>query len=211
MSIDRKALVQAVSNGVFLPGNQLVPPTSPFYIKEFPVQPRNVVRAKELVKEAGFTRVPVNMQILNATLDLQVAQIVQAMTRDAGFDITIEPQETGTAVARYFAGDFELFGGLWSGRVIRMAICRRSLLAMPDRILRSYATLSSTSGWRRRRASDLAARYQAYKEATAIYLAERPTIPIFHQVWVFAASAKLQGFRPYVDDIVRPVGLSLAK
>ena len=54
-------------------------------------------------------------------------------------------------------------------------------------------------------------RYQAYKEATAIYLAERPTIPIFHQVWVFAASAKLQGFTPYVDDIVRPVGLSLAK
>ena len=57
------------------------------------------------------------MQILNATLDLQVAQIVQAMARDVGFDITIEPQETGTAVARYFAGDFELFGGLWSGRV----------------------------------------------------------------------------------------------
>ena len=41
---------------MFLPGNQLVPPTSPFYIKEFPVQPRNVERAKELVKEAGFTR-----------------------------------------------------------------------------------------------------------------------------------------------------------
>src|SRR4029077_2989139 len=82
LSIDRKALVQAVSNGVFLPGNQLVPPTSPFYIKEFPVQPRNVARAKELVKEAGFTRVPVNMQILNATLDLQVAQIVQAMARE---------------------------------------------------------------------------------------------------------------------------------
>ena len=52
---------------------------------------------------------------------------------------------------------------------------------------------------------------KAYKEATAIYLAERPTIPIFHQVWVFAGSAKLQGFTPYVDDIVRPVGLSLAK
>ena len=59
------------------------------------------------MKEAGFTTVPVNMQILNATLDLQVAQIVQAMARDAGFDIKIEAQETGTAVARYFAGDFE--------------------------------------------------------------------------------------------------------
>ena len=117
LAIDRKALVQAVSNGVFLPGNQLVPPTSQWYIKEFPVQGRNIERAKQLVKEAGFTPVPVNLQILNATLDVQVAQIIQAMARDAGFDIKIEAQETGTAVARYFAGDFELFGGLWSGRV----------------------------------------------------------------------------------------------
>ena len=212
LSIDRKALVQAVSNGVFLPGNQLVPPTSPFYIKEFPVQPRNVVRAKELVKEAGFTRVPVNMQILNATLDLQVAQIVQAMTRDAGFDITIEPQETGTAVARYFAGDFELFGGLWSGRVDPDGNLPTFIACNAGQNFTKYCNLELDK-WLEagRRASDLAARYQAYKEATAIYIAERPTIPIFHQVWVFAASAKLQGFRPYVDDIVRPVGLSLAK
>jgi hypothetical protein len=40
-----RALVQAVSNGVFLSGHQLVPPTSAYDIKEFPVQPRNGVRA----------------------------------------------------------------------------------------------------------------------------------------------------------------------
>ena len=212
LSIDRKALVQAVSNGVFLPGNQLVPPTSPFYIKEFPVQPRNVARAKELIKEAGFTRVPVNMQILNATLDLQVAQIVQAMAREAGFDITIEPQETGTAVARYFAGDFELFGGLWSGRVDPDGNLPTFIACNAGQNFTKYCN-PELDKWLEagRRSSDLAVRYQAYKEATAIYLAERPTIPIFHQVWVFAASAKLQGFTPYVDDIVRPVGLSLAK
>lgn len=62
-----------------------------------------------------------------------------------------------------------------------------------------------------RRTSDVQERYGFYRDATKIYLAERPTIPIFHQVWVFAASAKLQGFVPYVDDIVRPVGLSMAK
>jgi peptide/nickel transport system substrate-binding protein len=212
LAIDRKALVQAVSNGVFLPGNQLEPPTSPYYIKEFPVQPRNVARARELIKEAGFTRVPVNMQILNATLDLQVAQIVQAMAREVGFDITIEPQETGTAVARYFAGDFELFGGLWSGRVD------------PDGNIPTFLACDAGQNFSKycnpdfdkllnaaRRTSNFQERYDDYKEATKIYLTDRPTIPIFHQVWVFAASAKLQGFVPYVDDIVRPVGLSLAK
>ena len=95
---------------------------------------------------------------------------------------------------------------------IPTAICRHSSPATRDRISPKYCN-PELDKWLEagRRASDLAARYQAYKEATAIYLAERPTIPIFHQVWVFAASAKLQGFTPYVDDIVRPVGLSLAK
>lgn len=212
LAIDRTALVQAVSNGVFLPGNQLVPPSSAYYIKELPVQPRNVARAKELIKEAGFTRVPVNMQILNASLDVQVAQIVQAMAREVGFDITIEAQETGTAVARYFAGDFELFGGLWSGRVD------------PDGNIPTFIACDAGQNWTKycnpefdkllnaaRRTSDVQERYGFYRDATKIYLAERPTIPIFHQVWVFAASAKLQGFVPYVDDIVRPVGLSMAK
>ena len=212
LAIDRKALVQAVSNGVFLPGNQLVPPTSAYYIKEFPVQPRNVARAKELIKEAGFTRVPVNMQILNATLDLQVAQIVQAMAREVGFDITIEPQETGTAVARYFAGDFELFGGLWSGRVDPDGNIPTFLACDAGQNFSKYCN-PEFDKWinAARGTSDFQQRYDDYKEATKIYLTDRPTIPIFHQVWVFAASAKLQGFVPYVDDIVRPVGLSLAK
>ena len=212
LAIDRKALVQAVSNGVFLPGNQLEPPTSQWYVKEFPVQGRNIERAKQLVKEAGFTTVPVNLQILNATLDLQIAQIVQAMARDAGFDIKIEAQETGTAVARYFAGDFELFGGLWSGRVD------------PDGNIPTFLACDAGQNFSKwcnadfdrlinaaRATSDFQQRYDDYKEATKIYQMDRPTIPIFHQVWVFAASAKLQGFTPYVDDIVRPVGLSLAK
>jgi peptide/nickel transport system substrate-binding protein len=212
LAIDRKALVQAVSNGVFLPGNQLEPPTSPYYIKEFPVQPRNVARARELIKEAGFTRVPVNMQILNATLDLQVAQIVQAMAREVGFDITIEPQETGTAVARYFAGDFELFGGLWSGRVDPDGNIPTFLACNAGQNFSKYCN-PDFDKWLNaaRRISNFQERYDDYKETTKIYLIERPTIPIFHQVWLFAASAKLQGFVPYVDDIVRPVGLSLAK
>ena len=212
LAIDRTALVQAVSNGVFLPGNQLVPPTSAFYIKEFPVQPRNVARAKELIKEAGFTRVPVNMQILNATLDLQVAQIVQAMAREVGFDITIEPQETGTAVARYFAGDFELFGGLWSGRVDPDGNVPTFLACDAGQNFGKYCNAEFDRHVNAaRRTSNAQERYNEYREAAKVYLTERPTIPIFHQVWVFAASAKLQGFVPYVDDIVRPVGLSLAK
>src|SRR5215471_12912704 len=73
-----------------------------------PKPPTRFPEDPELIKEAGFTRVPVNMQILNATLDLQVAQIVQAMAREVGFDITIEPQETGTRRGPLFRRRFRV-------------------------------------------------------------------------------------------------------
>src|SRR5215469_16882522 len=55
LSIDREALNQVVFNGEFTPGNQWVSPTHPYYQKSFPIQPRDVTKAKALLKEAGVT------------------------------------------------------------------------------------------------------------------------------------------------------------
>jgi peptide/nickel transport system substrate-binding protein len=63
------------------------------------------------------TRVPITLLILNTTMNVQGAQVIQAMAREAGFDIKIDSRETGTAEDRYFNGDFEMFWGSWSGRV----------------------------------------------------------------------------------------------
>ena len=53
-------------------------------------------------------------------------------------------------------------------------------------------------------------RYKAYAEAAKIYLTDRPIIVMFHQIWVFAATKRLQGFTPYVDSLIRPAGLTLS-
>src|SRR6201996_4362481 len=53
LSIDREAINQVVFNGEFTPGNQGVSPPHPYYQKAFPIQPRNVDKAKALLKEAG--------------------------------------------------------------------------------------------------------------------------------------------------------------
>ena len=44
-----------VFNGEFTPGNQWVSPQHPYYQKAFPVRPRDVEKAKALLKEAGVT------------------------------------------------------------------------------------------------------------------------------------------------------------
>jgi peptide/nickel transport system substrate-binding protein len=212
LSIDRNALVAAISNSAYPVGNQPVPPTSPFYIKELPVPARDIERAKELVKEAGFTRVPVTLLVLNTTVDVQAAQVVQAMAGEAGFDIKIDARETSSAEDRYFAGDFELFWGGWSGRVDPDGNIANWLMC-------SGGQNSNTANYcneevdgflaTARAASAFEDRYKAYAAAAEIYLTERPMIVLYHQIAVYAASKQLQGFTPHVDGIVRLPGLSL--
>ena len=63
LSIDREALNQVVFNGEFTPGNQWVSPSHPYYQKAFPVQTRDVEKAKALLKEAGVA-LPVSVDYL---------------------------------------------------------------------------------------------------------------------------------------------------
>ena len=64
LSIDREALNQVVFNGEFTPGNQWVSPQHPYYQQAFPVQKRDVEKARTLLKEAGVPLpIPVDFMV----------------------------------------------------------------------------------------------------------------------------------------------------
>ena len=98
LSIDREALNQVVFNGEFTPGNQWVSPTHPYYQKAFPVQPRNIEKAKALLKEAGVALpLTVDYIVSKGPEDEAVAQVIQSMAAEAGFDLKIRVIEAATA------------------------------------------------------------------------------------------------------------------
>src|SRR6266481_5947885 len=66
LSIDREALNQVVFNGEFTPGNQWISPEHPYYQKSFPIQPRDIAKAKALLKESGAT-LPVSVDFMVPT------------------------------------------------------------------------------------------------------------------------------------------------
>src|SRR5262249_42313601 len=103
-------------NGEFLADNQMIPPSSPFYSKAHKAPARDIAKAKALIAAAGFTRVPVELTYENALADGRVAQIVQSMAGEAGFDVKLLPLETTSAIERYLNGNFEMYIGNWSGR-----------------------------------------------------------------------------------------------
>ena len=172
--------------------------------------PRDLARAKALVAESGAGRVPVNLLIGADPLDHRVAQIVQAMAGEAGFDVKITVTEGATLLSRITAGTYEMALLIWSGR------------ADPDANVSIWIACDGFVNWgkycdrkvddllrRARRTTDTAERARLYAQAAAIYLPARPYLFLYHLKWFWGASAKLTGVVPHPDGIIRLQGLRL--
>jgi len=117
LAIDRVAVNQVVYEGVYLPTAQAVPPSSPFHARAITPEPRNLARARQLLAEAGVrTPLAVEMTVPNNPDLRQVAEVIQAMVREAGFDLRINAMEFASSLQAATRGDFETFLLAWSGR-----------------------------------------------------------------------------------------------
>src|SRR5688572_26998610 len=86
LSLDRDAIVKVAMEGEAQPGNQWVAPSNRFYGKSAPMPKRNVQRARQLLKEAGVPNPSFTLMTPTTSDAQRVAQVVQAMAKDAGFD-----------------------------------------------------------------------------------------------------------------------------
>ena len=118
LAIDRDALNQVVFNGEFVPGNQWVNPQHPYYQEKFPVPKRDLAKAKALLKEAGVTgRIPIDFMVQNTPETRPVAEVIQSMVAEAGFDLKLRVTEVATALKEAEDGKFQLYMNTWSGRI----------------------------------------------------------------------------------------------
>ncbi|MCD6079750.1 MAG: transporter substrate-binding protein, partial [Ramlibacter sp.] len=116
LSLDRQGLVQVVMDNEAIAGNQWVAPGNSWHAKNVPIPKRDVNRAKALLKEAGVTN-PSFTLVTPTTSDAQrIALVVQAMAREAGFDVKIQAAEFATSLNMADKGDFEAYVLAWSGR-----------------------------------------------------------------------------------------------
>jgi peptide/nickel transport system substrate-binding protein len=209
LSIDREALNQVVFNGEFTPGNQWVSPTHPYYQKAFPVRGRDIAKAKALLKEAGVTSpVTVDYMIPKGAENEAVAQVIQSMAAEAGFDIKIRAVEFATTFKQAQAGEFQIFQINWSGRIDpdgNSYIFMRSKAPQNDG---GYANPEADKLMEDGRLTANADERKAiYEKLTKIVLDDLPIIYIYHRTLLIAHTTKLQGYRQMPDGLVRVVGL----
>jgi peptide/nickel transport system substrate-binding protein len=212
LSIDREALNQVVFNGEFQPGNQWVAPTNPYYVKELPIPARDVDKAKALLAAAGAPNPIVQLIVPNNPEILQAAQVVQAMSKESGFDIQIQATEFASALQLAAKGDFEAFMLGWSGRpdpdgnIYNFVSCK----APPALNIAHYCNQDVDRELAAAREVETRAeRLGHYRKVAEQILQDRPLLYLYHAKLLYAATAKLSGFTPYPDGLIRPQGLRL--
>ena len=211
LSIDREALNQVVFNGEFVPGNQWVSPQNPYYQQAFPVPKRDIAKAKALMKEAGVTGpLTLDFMVPNGPETRAVAEVVQSMAAEAGFDLKIRVTEFATSLKQGEDGAYQIYLIGWSGR------------SDPDGNSFSFQTCGSPQNNAKycdkdvdaahqeaRTKSDPAERKKAYEKVAAKFLTDGSIVYLYHTQVLVAHTDKVEGYKQMPDGLVRVIGIKL--
>ena len=211
LAIDREAINQVVFNGEFKPGNQWVNPDHPYYQKAFPVRPRDVAKAKALLKEAGVTApVAVDFMVPKGAETEAVAQVIQSMAAEAGFDMKIRVTEFATSLKQAEAGEYQAFMLAWSGRIDPDG---NSYIFLKSNAPQNYSAWSNPEADKAlddaRLVTDQPKRKAIYQKLTKLAIDEEPILYIYHRKILIAHTTKLEGYQQMPDGLVRVIGLTL--
>jgi peptide/nickel transport system substrate-binding protein len=210
LSLDREAINQVVFEGQFLSGNQWVSPQNPYYAKNALAPKRDVAKAKALLKEAGVPNPSFTLMVGIGPENERAAQVIQAMAKEAGFDIKLQVTEFARALDLATQGRMEAFFVAWSGRTD------------PDGNLYNHLACGAALNYGHycnedvekaldlsRTTADPAGRLKQYEAIAAQNAKDEAIIYLFHRKWIYGYTPRLTGFTPIPDGLVRVKGLTL--
>ena len=210
LAIDRETLVKTVFGGEYIAGNQFISPANPYYDKKVPVAKRDLARARQLLKDAGQPSFSFTLVVPPERDRQEASLILQAMWAEAGITANLQTQENVTMLQSGRKGDFEAYFTFWSGRpdpdgnVYTFSTCKGAQndqhYCNPD----VDALLTQA-----RHVAEPAERKKLYDQAIEIMAREVPRLILWHRRVFTGFSARVQGFTPYPDGIIRFRGLKL--
>ncbi len=209
-SIDRTVLNQVVMDGQFIPSNQFEAPGTRYYNADRPVPERDLARATALLAKAGVPHAGFTITVGNQPVEMQVAQVIQSMAHEAGFEVKLHAMEANALVAAGKAGDYHALLVIWSGRVDPDG--NVSIWLAGDGFLNWGKYKSATFDdilTRARGVTNVAARQALYRDLSEVYLTDRPHIVLYHLKWLWGLSDKVSGFVPTPDGLIRLQGVAV--
>jgi peptide/nickel transport system substrate-binding protein len=213
-SIDREAMVKSLFNGLNAVACSPISPKSEFTSDAAQVcPPHDPAKAKQLLSQAGVsTPYKVTMITSNNPDSLRLAQALQAMVKEGGFDLVIKPVEYTALLDQQDRGDFELLQLGWSGRVD------------PDANINSFVGTGGSQNVAgnsdpatdkllidARQSTDKAQRVQLYGQVVTRLHETDPIIYLYRVRNLTGVSNKVKGVQTYPDGVIRTAFAGFAK
>lgn len=213
-ALDRKTLVKTVFNNIYSVACSPISPATDFTSPEAQkCTPHDPAKAKQLLKQAGVkTPYKIQMLVTNTPDALRIAQAIQSMVKDGGFDIQLQPTEFSTLLDQQDRGDFELLALGWSGRVdpdsnITNFVgtnASQNVAGFSDPALDDLLTQA-------REAQDAKERATIYGKVTTEIRAKEPLIYLYRVRNLTGVSDTVKGVQVFPDGVIRVARAGLAK
>jgi peptide/nickel transport system substrate-binding protein len=202
-SLDREVISKVVFYDEVTPGCGPISPVSPWFDRSLRCPGRDLARARRLVEQSGVkTPVPVKLLVESSSQTVRLGQVIQAMAREAGFAVKVEPSEFTTALDRGDQGDFDAFQIGWSGRVDPDGNLFNQQQSEGPLNYGGQANPSVDRGLADgRTAGDTEERREIYRDVISTLLRERNIIYLYHDELFTGSREDVQGLE------VRPDGL----
>ncbi|MGC4749633.1 ABC transporter substrate-binding protein [Micromonospora sp. DT201] len=213
-AIDRKALVDAVFNGEHAVACSPISPASSFSSPEAQNCPaHDPAKAKQLLAEAGVqTPYTVTMLASNTPDTLRLAQALQSMLKDGGFDLKINPVEYSSLLDEQDRGNFELLQLGWSGRIDPDANITNFVGTSASQNVSGYSNPQlDTLLTQARQAGDIEERKKLYGQAVTLLQQDDALIYLYRQRNLTAVSKQIQGLQVFPDGVIRAAFAGFAK
>ena len=136
---------------------------------------------------------------------LRLGQTIQAMTKEAGFDVKLQPTEFTSALDKGDAGEYDTFQIGWSGRVDPDGDIYEFVASKGSQNIAGYKS-DELDGLlnKARTTNDEAERKELYKQAVAVVNRDRPLIYLFHEKFITGreqAGGRAEGVRRRADAL----------
>ena len=208
LALDRTAINRVVFNGLNLPDCYPISPVSPWYVTTKGLQCNlraNKTLAEKLVKASGIpTPITVRLMLGTDPVNARLGQVIQAMVKEVGFNVELNPTEFVSSLNQADAGKFDTFAIGWSGRVD------------PDGNIYGFVSTPGTlndAGFSNakldfilngaRKSVSQKSRITLYSAAMKIIHAQRPIIYLYHPVNYYGVTKKVTGIRVFGDGLIR--------
>ncbi|MCU1761310.1 ABC transporter substrate-binding protein [Pseudomonas sp. 14P_8.1_Bac3] len=213
LSLDYAQMVAALSDGLSVVNNSVIPTASPYYDDTaHQGYNYNLDEARRLLKEAGYGGEKIRMLVNKRYPQMfDMGLLSQAMTQAAGLNIEMETLEWGTQLERYQTGSYQMMSFSYSGR-FDAAQSYESVIGDKQKEPRKVWDNPEALAILReaQREVDPAKRQPLFDKLHTLMLKDVPMVVIYNGTAIGAMGKRIEGYRSWPVAKPRLWGVKLA-